>query len=444
MAVYLERPVFVSLLLGFSGGLPLLLVFSTLSAWLKEEGVSLTGIGLFSLASSAYALKVLWAPLVDRLPLPVLTPLLGQRRSWLVLSQVAIAAAMVALGQTHPGQDPWWTALLAVCLAFASATQDIVIDAYRIETLTEDQQGAGAANYVTGYRIALLVAGGGALVLADGLGWAATYAAMAGIMGVGLITVLASPEPARRQTDESRERDRRVADFINRKAHLPAVLREPLRHVYESVICPFADFMTRPSWLLILAFVALYKYGEALLGIMANPFYLDLGFTKTEIGLVSKTFGFAMTIGGAVIGGVLVARWGVMRALLVSGVLQCVANLAFSAQALIGHSVPALMVTISIENVTAGMATSAFVAYLGLLTNVAYTATQFALLTSLMAVGRTLFAAGGGWLAEQTGWVLYFDVTTLAAVPGVLILLWLMRRYPPPPPAPDGPGKTPD
>ncbi|MBT3237257.1 MAG: AmpG family muropeptide MFS transporter [Rhodospirillaceae bacterium] len=409
--VYLERRVFVILLLGFSSGLPLLLVYSTLSAWLKESDVSLTMIGLFSWASTAYALKFLWAPVVDSIPLPVLTRLLGQRRSWLVLSQAATMVTMVGLGGTDPATELWWTALWAVLLAFASATQDIVVDAYRIESLDEDQLGAGSANYVFGYRIAMLVAGAGALFIADGYSWYWAYVAMAALMGVGLLTVLLSPEP-----------DREIS-FVDHDQSLGAQIR-------DAIINPFVDFMTRPHWIMILLFVALYKYGEALLGVMANPFYLDMGFSKSEIAAVSKGYGFAMTILGGFMGGVLVARYGIMRALWYAGLLQCVANLAFAAQAQVGYSIPMLAVTISIENLTAGMATTAFVAYLSSLCNVAYTATQYALLSSIMSFARTMFASGGGWLADNMDWTSYFILTTFAAVPGLVVLYWLMKRLP--------------
>ncbi len=418
--VYLERRVLVILLLGFSSGLPLLLVYSTLSAWLKESGVSLTVIGLFSWASAAYAFKFLWSPLVDRMPLPVLTKALGQRRGWLVFAQLMVALAMLGLGRSEPSVDLWGTALWATLLAFASATQDIVIDAYRIESLDEEQLGAGSGNYVLGYRLAMLAAGAGALFIADSAGWFAAYAAMAALMAVGLITVLASPEPPRPAAPDRSQPDGRPATFLS----------DATAVVYQAVIRPFADFMTRPNWLMILLFVALYKYGEALLGVMANPFYLDLGFSKSEIAAVSKIYGLSMTIGGGLIGGILVARYGIMKALLYAGILQCVANLAYAAQAMVGYSIPMLALSISVENLTAGMATSAFVAYLSSLCNVAYTATQFALLTSLMSATRTIFASGGGWLADQLDWASYFVITTFAAVPGLLVLLWLMRRLP--------------
>ena len=296
-------------------------------------------------------------------------------------------------------------------LAFASATQDIVVDAYRIESLDEDQLGAGSANYVFGYRIAMLVAGAGALFIADGYSWYWAYVAMAALMGVGLLTVLLSPEP-----------DREIS-FVDHDQSLGAQIR-------DAIINPFVDFMTRPHWIMILLFVALYKYGEALLGVMANPFYLDMGFSKSEIAAVSKGYGFAMTILGGFMGGVLVARYGIMRALWYAGLLQCVANLAFAAQAQVGYSIPMLAVTISIENLTAGMATTAFVAYLSSLCNVAYTATQYALLSSIMSFARTMFASGGGWLADNMDWTSYFILTTFAAVPGLVVLYWLMKRLP--------------
>lgn len=428
--IYLERRVLVILLLGFSSGLPLLLVFQTLSAWLKESEISLTMIGWFSLASTAYALKFLWAPLVDKMPIPFLSRIFGQRRAWIIFSQGLIAFSMFGLGHADPALDIWSVAMWAVSLAFASATQDIAVDAYRIESLDEDQMGAGSANYVLGYRIAMLTAGAGALFIADVWSWYAAYALMATLMSVGMVTVLLSPEPERRPNKETAVREKKVVAFLSKYAHLPFFLRLALVRIYEAVFCPFADFMSRPHWMMILLFVALYKYGEALLGIMANPFYLDLGFSKSEIAAVSKGYGLTMTLVGGYLGGIMVARYGIMKALLYAGVMQCLANLAFAAQALIGYSIPMLAITISIENLTAGMATTAFIAYLSSLCNIAYTATQFALFTSLMNVTRTVFASGGGWLADHMDWSLYFLLTTFAAVPGLVILVWLIKRLP--------------
>ncbi|MBO6518760.1 MAG: AmpG family muropeptide MFS transporter [Rhodospirillales bacterium] len=415
-AVYLEFRVFLILLLGFSCGLPLLLVYGTLSAWLHDEGVSLTVIGWFSIASSAYALKFVWAPLVDRCPLPVLTPLLGQRRSWLLLSQLSIMAAILMLGTTDPADDLAWTALWAVVLAFASATQDIVVDAYRIEILDEEKMGAGASNYVVGYRIATFVSGAGALVIADQAGWFSAYAVMSGMVAIGIIATLLGTEPA--HPDEPRQ------------TAGPSKIEKVAATLRRAVWMPFAEFMSRPHWIVILLFIALYKYGDALLGVMANPFYLAIGFSKTEIGLVTKGFGLAATIIGGIIGGTFVARYGTLKALMFGGILQAASNGVFALQAWIGPELPMLFVTIGIENLTGGIGTIAFVAYLSGLCNVAYTATQFALLSSLMAFTRTVFASGGGWLADQIDWVSYFLLTGLAAIPGLLLLLWLMKRVP--------------
>lgn len=412
LAVYLDRRVLTILFLGFSSGLPLLLVYGTLSAWLSEAGVSMTMIGLFSWASTAYGFKWLWSPLIDRLPLPPLTTLMGQRRGWMLASQVAVAVCMVGLGSTDPAETLWATAAWAVALAFASATQDIVIDAYRVESLEEEQLGAGAGNIVLGYRLGMMAAGGGALVAADAFGWSTAYAIMAGLMGIGILTTLLNREPARPATQAAPTGD------------------GPLAWAREAVIAPLADFTRRRHWLLILLFIALYKYGDALLGVMANPFYLDIGFTKTDIGLISKSYGVVMTVAGALLGGVVVARIGIMRALLLCGILQALSNLVFVAQAMVGADVPFLVVTISVENLTGGMGTAAFVAYLSSLCNLAYTATQYALVSSFMAFARTIFASGGGWLADQVDWISYFLVSTAAAAPGLLMLLWMMRAFP--------------
>jgi len=413
--VYLDRRLLVVMALGFSAGMPLLLVYGTLSAWLTESGVSFTVIGLFSWASTAYALKFLWAPLVDRVPIPVLSRLLGQRRSWLLLAQTVCAASMIAIGSTTPADDLMLTAIWAVVLACASATQDIVIDAYRIETLEEEEQGAGAATYQLGYRVALIAAGAGALIIADLGGWFYAYLAMAGLMGVGIVTTLISPEPPKQQRSPE-EGGRSLARYG--------------RWIEQAIVMPFKDFMTRPGWILILLFIMLYKYGDGLLGVMANPFYLDIGFTKTEIGLVSKTYGVAMTIIGGLVGGLLVVRVGIMRALFSAGIIMALSNLLFSALALIGPSVPALMLVISAENLANGIGGTAFIAYLSSLCSLAYTATQYALVSSFMNFARTIFASGGGWLADQVDWAIYFILTTIAAVPGLLLLLYIMKRYP--------------
>lgn len=413
--IYFTRRLITILLLGFAAGLPFLLMFGTLTAWLSQAGIDKTSIGLFVLTGTAFTLKFLWAPLVDLMPLPIFSRLLGQRRSWLALSQIVCIVSLVGIGFSDPGTQLLVTASWAVVLAFASATQDIVIDAYRIETLEEDEQGAGAAVYQLGYRLALISAGAGALILADASGWMITYIVMAALMAVGLLTTLVSPEP-KRSTNETASKEAGFKRYVD--------------WVRESVVAPFADFMTRPGWALILLFVVFYKYADGIWAAMANPFYLELGFTLTEIGVVSKTYGVVMTIAGGILGGIMVYRLGILKSVLFGAITMALTNLLYAALAVIGPSVPALVVVISIENLANGIGGTAFIAYLSSLCNLAYTATQYALLSSFMNVARTFLASGGGWLADQVDWATFFVITTFAGIPGVVLLLYLIKRFP--------------
>lgn len=410
LAIYFERRLVFVFVMGFASGLPLLLTGATLSIWLTEAGTALTAIGLFALVGTPYNFKFLWAPLVDRVPLPVLTPLLGRRRSWMVVIQLLLLAAIMGLGATDPAADPWPTAALALAVAFLSASQDIVIDAYRIEILDPEQQGAGAAVTQAGYRLGLIVAGAGALYLAEWIDWRLVYTAMGLLVLVGFVAVLLAPLP-------------------------PADREAPLGPVgwRDMAVEPFAELFTRNGAklaLVILAFILLYKLGDAFAGVMANPFYVRIGFTKSEIATVSKVFGVVATLTGVFVGGIVVARFGVLVALLGGGVLQMLSNLMFAAQAAIGPDVRFLFLTIGVENVSGGLGSAAFVAYLSVLCNARYTGTQFALFTSLMAAGRTWLAAGSGWVADQTDWVTFFVLSTFVAVPGLLVLAWMMRRLP--------------
>jgi len=409
LAIYREPRLLAILLMGFSSGLPLALTGATLGVWLAEAGLSLTAIGLFALVGTAYNFKFVWSPLIDRLPLPVLTPLLGRRRGWAVLIQALLGLAIVGLGLADPRIDPWWTALGAVTVAFLSASQDIVLDAYRVELLEDREQAAGAAATQVGYRFGMLAAGAGALYLATFFGWQVTYAAMGTLMAVGILTVLFTREPA-------------AADTI-------APARPGMGGwITDAVIAPFADFVTRPNWALILVFVVLYKLGDALAGTVSSPFYVAMGFSKIEIANISKIFGVISTLVGVALGGVVTYRLGLLRGLMVCGVLQALSNLMFAVQAIVGYDVPMLMVTIATENITGGMGSAAFVAYLSSLCSVSYTATQYALLSSLAATARTTLSSSGGWLAETLGWVPFFGFTVLAAIPGLLLLVWLSRR----------------
>jgi len=410
VALYRDRRQLVILLMGFSSGLPLLLGFSTLSYWLARENVSLTAIGGLLAVSAPYSFKFLWAPLIDNARLPLFTRIFGRRRGWMLAIQVALAFAIAALGMGDPAEGLAYIAAMALVVAFLSASQDIVVDAYRIEILEAHEQGAGAATTQLGYRIGLLAAGAGALALSDFIAWSWIYALMAALVGIGMVGALIAPEP-----------DREIAAAPAGPGIEPAL--------HHAVIEPLLDFLRRPGALWILLFVLLYKYGDAVAGAMANPFYHQIGFSGVEIAGVTKLFGVAATLAGVFAGGVMVARLGVMTALIAGGVLQAATNLLFAWLAAAGHDIALLAVAVGADNFTGGLGSAAFVAYLSGLCNVAFTGTQYALLTSLMALGRTLFATLSGPLAQQVGWVGFFVATTALAVPGLLLLLWL-RRFP--------------
>ena len=404
LRVYADRRMLAILLMGFSSGLPLALTGATLAIWLKESGITLTSIGLFAQVGLAYNLKFLWSPVMDRVAIPFLTRRLGRRRSWAVTIQAALALALIAMALCDPAADPWRVAFTAAAVAFFSASQDIVIDDYRVELLGERDQGAGAAVTQVGYRIGMIASGAGALYLASYFGWFWSYAGMAALMLIGIATVLMTREP------------RLVAP--------PAE-----KNWFErAVAAPFAEFASRKGWLLILVFVVLYKFGDALAGIMSNPFYIALGFTKIEIANVAKLFGTFAGVAGIFLGGLAVYRLGLMGALLACGVLQMLSNLMYVVQYWAGSDPAVLAVTIAAENVTGGMASAAFVAYLSGLCNRDFTATQYALLSSLATVGLNVLAASGGYFAQTLGWVPFFVLSTLACLPSLLILVWIMRR----------------
>ena len=414
-AAYRDRRVLMILPLGFASGLPLLLTFSTLSAWLATAGVKRAAIGAFALAGTPYALKFLWAPLIDRLPPPL--PL-GRRRGWGVTIQAALIAAIIALGLCNPKVNLPLMGVLALMVAFLSASQDIVIDAYRVELLTADQQGPGAGMIQTGYRVAMLASGAGALIIADHAGWFAAYATVAALMLVGVLVFLLGPEPSVALVSSA------PADGWNN-----ALRQWLVTAVWE----PFADFMRRPLWPLILIFILGYKLGEAMAGVMSMPLYISLGFSLGEIATVSKLVGFFATVIGALAGGVLTARLGIFRALLICGVLQSAGNLFYVMQAIGGHRLDYLALCVAAENVTGAMAGAALVAYLSGLCSPGFTATQYALLSSLAAVGRTLVASSSGVMADRLGWVSFFLLTTVVTLPALLLLIWIARHDTPQP-----------
>jgi len=432
LAVYWDRRMLTILLLGFSSGLPLALTGATMTMWLAEAKLDMTVIGLFLLVRAPYSLKVFWSPLVDRLHLPVLTRRFGRRRGWALLTQAALMLALLALAGSNPVTAPWTMAVLALLVAFCSASQDIVIDAYRVEVLDRPQFGAGAATYVLGYRLGMLISGAGALFLASALPWSEVYAVMAALVGVGVVTVLMSPEPGTAGAAALLAREQAEAAALIGRTGLSGRRARVAAWLYGAVVAPFRDFMRHPAWLGILLFIVLFKLGEVFAAVLVNPFYLELGFSKIEIASVTKVFGLAATIAGGLIGGILVGRLGILRGLLVTGVLQMVSNLAYVALAAAGHDIGMLMVTVALENVCGGMATSAFVAYLSSLCSVAYTATQYALLTSLAGFTRDVLASSSGWFAGQLGWSSYFLFSTGLCLPGLMLLLWLSARPPRP------------
>jgi MFS transporter, PAT family, beta-lactamase induction signal transducer AmpG len=430
--VYLHGRIAAMLCLGFSAGLPFLLVFSTLSAWLTEAGVSRTAIGLFSWVGITYSIKVLWAPVVDRLELPLLYRLLGRRRSWIVLAQLAIAGGLAGMAYTDPSVDLARMAVFAVVVAFGAATQDVAIDAWRIEAAPPERQAAMAATYVFGYRLSLLTAGAGALHIASFTSWTNVYLAMAAGMGVGMAAVLVSREPTAAVPRDTVFLEARVQAFMTRNAHLPDWLRNTLGWLIGAVVCPFVDFFTRNGRLalVILAFIGLYRVTDITMGVMANPFYLDLGFTKAQIANVSGIYGVAMTIVGGGLGGVLVPRYGIMRVLLAGAILAAVTNLLFAVLALHGPALWMLVITISADNLAGGIAISAFIAYLSALTNTAYTATQYALFSSFMTLPGKIIGGGAGAVVDAVGYPLFFVYSCLIGVPAMLLVVYLMRRLP--------------
>jgi PAT family beta-lactamase induction signal transducer AmpG len=415
LAVYRNRRMLAILGMGFSSGLPLPLTFGTLSYWLSESGVSRTAIGLFVLVGFSYNYKFLWSPFIDRLPVPFLTRRLGRRRSWAVVIQLLLMAAIAALGRGDPKSDLTQTAMLAVLVAFLSASQDIVIDAYRIELLRPEEQGAGAAATQWGYRIGLLAATTGAFDAAAFDGWRFAYGIMAALMLVGLVTVLLTPEPpvpaAALAPARGGSRLERLADWSR-----------------QALVMPFGDFMRRRGWLLMLAFIVTYKLGEALAGTMSNPLYQELGFTKLEVGNVGKIVSFAASLSGVALGGAMVARLGVFSALLLGGVLQMLSNLLYIALLLSGHNDLMLAASIFGENFTGGMASAAFVAYLSDLCSLAYTATQYALFSSIAAVPTRFLSAPAGWVVDRVDWIPFFLIATAACLPSLALLFWLRRR----------------
>lgn len=426
-SVYTQPEVLGMIFLGFSAGLPFILVSSTLSAWLADEQVSLAVIGYFSLVGVAYSIKVFWAPVIDRLPLPVLTQVFGKRRSWMLLSQAGIAAGLWGMSllpvDSHLEQLAW----LSVWVAFCSATQDIVIDAYRIEVVAVKFQGAMAATYVFGYRLALLVAGAGALYIAEFVNWQIAYQVMAALMLVGIFSTLLIYEPKHGVNQTAQVVEQSLEHSLHVETN--AVL---LRWFLDAVISPFVEFFRRNGrrGLLILALIALYKMSDIAMGVMANPFYLDLGFSKKQIADVTKVFGFFMTIFGTSLGGVFVLRYGIMRPLLFGAIIVALTNFLFAVLAVVEPNLYLLAGVVSADNLSGGIASAVFIAYLSSLTNTAYTATQYALFSSLMTLPAKLIGGFSGEIVSGYGYDGFFIYAALIGIPAIILAILVMRIQP--------------
>jgi PAT family beta-lactamase induction signal transducer AmpG len=427
-SVYAQSRVLSMMFLGFSAGLPFLLVFSTLSAWLRDEGVARSVIGFFSWVGLTYSIKVFWAPVIDRLSLPFFTRILGKRRSWMLLAQLGIMAGLMGMASSDSHTQLQQIALFAVWVAFCSATQDVVIDAYRIEAVKPEYQGAMAAMYVLGYRIALLVSGAGAFYIADYSSWRLAYFAMAAAMIIGIVTTLCLSEPKHAQTKAVKVLEDKLESTLGVEKRLN-IWQRALAGISDAVLSPFVEFFSRNGsiGLLILVLIAVYKMSDITMGVMANPFYLDLGFSKKEIAEISKVFGFFMTIAGATLGGVLVARYGVMRPLLLGAVIVAGTNLLFAVLAISEPSLLLLAGVISADNLSGGIATSVFIAYLSSLTNTAYTATQYALFSSLMTLPAQLLGGLSGIVVDIYGYYVFFIYASVVGVPAIVLVLLLMR-----------------
>jgi len=415
--VYKNRKVISMLFLGFSAGLPILLVFGTLSAWLRVEGVDKTTIGFVSWVALAYGFKFIWSPLVDRLPIPLLSKTLGQRRSWMLVAQIGVIYGLISMSSSDPLGNLQMVVVFAVITAFSSATQDISIDAWRIEAIGEDYQGAMAGTYQLGYRLGMIVAGGGAFSLAHFYSWSTAYLFMAGFMLMGPLTVYLIAEPDRSEvtleTDVHKSITQRLQQWIA-----------------DAVVSPFAEFFSRQGLfaVIILAFIMVFRISDITLGVMANPFYIDMGFSELEIGLVTKTVGPFVTIAGALAGGVLVMHFGKMRMLMIGAILVVITNLLFAWLANQQAEVIWLIMVVGADNLAAGIATTTFIAYLSGLTNKAYTATQYALFSSIMLLLAKFVAGFSGWVVDATSYPIFFMYAAVLGLPSILLILVLMKH----------------
>jgi len=428
--VYLRAPVVTLLFLGFSAGLPYLLVFSTLTAWLEDSGVEVAAIGFFSWVGMLYSIKLFWAPIVDRVRLPLLGRMLGQRRSWMLSGQLLIAGGLFGLSGVDPLGHLPLVAGFALLTAFGAATQDIVIDAYRIESGEPEIQAAMASTYIIGYRIGIVMAGAGALYIADAVSWTVAYLSMAALVGIGMLTVLIRPEPPRPQSLAIVLLHPRVKEFLRSSAGRSHWQRQAGAWLIAAVVCPISDFFQRYGRLavMLLVFIGIYRISDIAMAAMANPLYLSLGFSKSDIASVTKVFGVLMTIGGGVLGGLLVVRYGLARMLLIGALAVALTNLLFVALAVGGDDMGLLIVTITGDNLANGLASTVFIAFLSSLTSRTYTATQYALFSSLMTLPGKFIGGFSGVVVADFGYANFFIVSCLIGLPAVALAWWLGRR----------------
>jgi len=403
---YLDRRILSIFFLGFSSGLPFLLTLSTLSIWLKESGISNTIIGLFVLATLPYTLKFLWAPLVDHHTIPYLGKWFGKRRSWALVSQVCLLGFLMLLGSSDPQHHIWETAFFALCVSMASATQDLVVEAYRIEIIDEDQVGVASTATTIGYRLGMLVSGAGALYLASSYPWHTVYTLMAGCVFLGMVTILFSP---------------RTPHLKPRFA--PASLRPENRRLRDTFLPPLYDLLAQYNWRLVVSFIILYKVGDTVLSVMSTPFLIEMGFSKLEIANIAKLFGISSMIIGGLAGGIFLTRFGILASLMLCCVLQIFSSLMFVVQALVGYNLSVLVITIGVENFSCGLGMAAFIAYLSSMCSTPNTATHFALLSSVGSLARVVLSMAGGVLADVLSWPAFFMVTALGCVPALILLM---------------------
>lgn len=427
--VYRQPRVWAMMFLGFSAGLPLLLVFGTLSGWLSRVGIDKTTIGFISWVALVYGLKFTWSPIVDRARLPFLYSHFGQRRSWMLLAQSGLVFGLLNMAAQDPHSSLELLVWFALLVAFSSATQDIAIDAWRIEALPVESQGAMAGTYQLGYRLGMLLAGGGAFSLAHFYSWPLAYTVMALAMSIGIITTLLIPEPDHTVSNETWKREEKVIAFLERSAHLHGAIRNTYAWFIGAVICPFTEFFARNRNLaiVILIFIGLFRISDITMGVMANPLYVDRGYSDLDIGLITKTIGPIVTIAGALLGGMLVFRYGVFRMLLTGEVLVILTNLAFALLAILPADLLYLSIVVGADNLAGGIAGSCFIAYLSGMTNRAYTATQYALFSSLMLLPAKFIGGFSGLVVDTYGFVNFFIYAAALGLPAILLILYLMR-----------------